>query len=132
MPEFETVSLQEAQFRTISGRQGKFLNEYASYIQQLPTGQAGKLRPLEQEKPDTIRRRLVSAANALGIPLIIKRSGEDIYFWRADGAAEEPRPRRGRRHRQQVEPTAIDQPFSEPEAGEQGVTVEESPELGQT
>jgi hypothetical protein len=44
MPEFETISLQEAQARTFSGRQGRFINEYADYIQQLPKGQAGKLR----------------------------------------------------------------------------------------
>jgi hypothetical protein len=43
MPEFTTVSMNEAQLRTIPGRQGKFINEYADYIQQLPTGQAGKL-----------------------------------------------------------------------------------------
>jgi hypothetical protein len=33
MPEFETVSLQEAQFRTIPGRQRRYMNEYAGYIQ---------------------------------------------------------------------------------------------------
>jgi hypothetical protein len=44
MPEFTTVSVKEAQLRTIPGRQGKFINEYADYIQQVLTGQAGKLR----------------------------------------------------------------------------------------
>jgi hypothetical protein len=44
MPEFAIVSVTEAQMRTIPGRQGTFMNEYANYIQQLPTGQAGKLR----------------------------------------------------------------------------------------
>jgi hypothetical protein len=33
MPEFTTVPVQEAQMRTIPGRQGKFINEYADYIQ---------------------------------------------------------------------------------------------------
>ena len=42
MPEFETVSVKEAQFRTQPGRRGKFMNEYAGYVQQLPQGQAGK------------------------------------------------------------------------------------------
>ena len=92
MPEFAIVSVQEAQSRTIPRRHGKFLNEYASYIKQLPTGQAGKLHSGGNENPLTIRRRLVSAANALGIPLVIKRSGEDIYFWREDGAGEERSP----------------------------------------
>jgi hypothetical protein len=49
MPEFATLSLREAQFRTISGRQGKFINEYADYIQQVPQGQAGRLRTGEGE-----------------------------------------------------------------------------------
>jgi hypothetical protein len=39
MPEFTTVSVQEAQLRTIPGRQGSYRNEYIDYIQQLPTGQ---------------------------------------------------------------------------------------------
>jgi hypothetical protein len=44
MPEFTTVPVQEAQIRTIPGRQGAFINEYADYIQQVPSGQAGRLR----------------------------------------------------------------------------------------
>jgi hypothetical protein len=57
--------------------QRRFINEYADYIQQLPQGQAGKLHPVENEKPATIRRRLAVAAKALGTNLTIKRSGED-------------------------------------------------------
>jgi hypothetical protein len=41
MPEFTTVSVPEAQIRTIPGRQGTFMNEYVDYIQQLPSGQEG-------------------------------------------------------------------------------------------
>ncbi len=59
MPEFETVPLKEAQLRTIAGRQGRFINEYAQYIQQLPKGQAGKLHVMEQENPLTIRDGLL-------------------------------------------------------------------------
>jgi hypothetical protein len=36
MPEFATIPVQEAQFRTIPGRQGRFMNGYAGYIHQLP------------------------------------------------------------------------------------------------
>jgi hypothetical protein len=54
------------------------MNEYAEYIQQLPQGQAGKLPSRENENPLTIRRRLVTAAQVLGVPLIIKRSGETM------------------------------------------------------
>ncbi len=51
MPEFTTVPVQEAQIRTIPGRQGQFINEYADYIQQLPRGQAGRLKIGESENP---------------------------------------------------------------------------------
>jgi hypothetical protein len=97
MPEFTTVSVQEAKLRTIPGRQGRFLNEYVAYIQQVASGQAGKLHPVEQENPLTIRRRFLSAAQALGTNLAIKQSGEDVYFWKEDGAEEELRSRQTRR-----------------------------------
>ena len=127
MPEFTTVSVQEAQLRTIPGRQGQFINEYADYIQQLPQGQAGKLRIGEDEKQTTVRRRLTTAAKAMNITLIIKRSGNDLYFWRGDGEAE--RPRRGRRPRT-GRPGSLHPPtqFSAPETAEQ---EEESTPLDQ-
>jgi hypothetical protein len=99
MPDFTTVSITQAQLQTTSGRQKTFLHEYISYIQQLPKGQAGRLTAGESENPLTIRRRLVSAAKVMDIPLIIKRSGNDLYFWREYGDNEQPRPRRGRRPR---------------------------------
>jgi hypothetical protein len=155
MPEFTTVSVTEAQLRTMSGRQKTYLPEYADYIHKLPTGQAGRLTIGENEKPGTIRRRLFVAAQTLGIPLIIKRSGKDLYFWREDGEAEQPRPRRGRRpragrpgdlippdllseteagvqERTQEETTAPDQPLSASEEVDHEAALEESPELGQT
>src|ERR687896_266177 len=127
MPEFTTISVQEAQLRTIPGRQGKFINEYADYIQQLSSGQAGKISIGEDEKHTVIRRRLATTAKTMNVPLIIKRSGNDLYFWREDGGAEQPQPRRGRRPRN-GRPGSFHPPttFSEPEAGEQG-GVEEEP-----
>jgi hypothetical protein len=114
MPEFTTVSVQEAMVRTIPGRQGSFMNEYATYIQQVPTGQAGKLRVGESEKHLTIRRRLVTAAKMLNIPLIIKRSGNELYFWRENGGEEQVRskPRYTRRARPAEETTELDQEFT--------------------
>jgi hypothetical protein len=134
MPDFEIVSLHEAQFRTISRRQGKFLNQYADYIHQLSSGQAGKLSPVGKEKPATIRRRLQAAATALGTKLIIKRSGENIYFWSEDRGDEQPKTKRSytrRNRRGRAGDYFPPQPFIEPELGEQGVPEEESPELGQ-
>jgi hypothetical protein len=117
MPEFTTVPVQEAQLRTIPGRQGKFINEYAQYIQQLPQGQAGKLSIGEGEKHTVIRRRLATTAKTLNVPLIIKRSGNDLYFWREDGGEERPRTRRSytRRERSKEETTPLDQAFVEVE-----------------
>ena len=85
MPEFTTVSRQEAMLQTSSGRQKRYLDEYIDYITNLPKGQAGRLRIGAEETPATIRRRLGVAAKTLGIPLIIKRSGTDVYFWRENG-----------------------------------------------
>src|ERR671915_291123 len=115
MPEFTTVSVQEAQLWTIPGRQGRFINEYADYIQQLPQGQAGKLTIGGDEKHSTVRRRLASAAKAMNITLIIKRSGNDLYFWRQDGGAEQPRSKRRytRRAMPDEESTPMDQAFVE-------------------
>jgi hypothetical protein len=121
--------------RTIPGPQGKFINEYAGYIQQLPNGQAGKLQLSEQEKPASIRRRLTQAAQALDTKLIIRRSGMALYFWKETGAEEQPRPRRGRRPKRQEEtalPETPEQYFKEEGELNQGVPKEESPELGQT
>jgi hypothetical protein len=128
MPEFTTVSVQEAKLRTLTGRQAAFMNEYVAYIQKLPASQAGRLRVGEQENPLTIRRRLAGAAQALGINLTIKRSGRDVYFWREDGAAEEPQRRRGRRPRagRPGDPITPDLLISETEAGVQERTQEET------
>jgi hypothetical protein len=130
MPEFETVSLREAQLRTVPGRKGKFINEYAGYIQQLPRGQAGKLHLVGNEKPAAICRRLTQAAQALDAKLIIKRSGLELYFWKETGA-EQLKRRGGRRPRRQEETAEPEQPFRELEEFVQGKT-EDSVELGQT
>jgi hypothetical protein len=132
MPEFTTISVQEAKMRTIPGRQGKFINEYADYIQQLPKGQAGRLRVEEQEKPMTVRRRLAVASQALGIPLIIKRSGSDIYFWRERGTEEQPKTKRSYTRRNKRQEETAEQYFSQAGTLEHETPVEESPELGQT
>ena len=135
MPEFTTVSVKEAQMRTIPGRQGSYMNEYIDYITELPKGQAGKLRVGEEEKHTTVRRRLVTAAKALDIPLTIKRSGNDVYFWREGTGEGQPRRKRSytRRRRTDEETTVPDQPFSaSEEVNHEAALVEESPEVGQT
>jgi hypothetical protein len=78
------------------------------------SGEAGKLHAAENENPLTIRRRLISAAKALGINIIIKRSGNELYFWREDGEEEQARRKRRytRRARPAEESTALDQAFT--------------------
>src|SRR5919106_6196506 len=128
MPDFAIVSVQEARLRTLSGRQTQFVKEYASYIQQLAPGQAGKLHISEQERHTTIRRRLTVTAQMLGITLTIKRSGEDLYFWSTKLEEVQPRPRRGGRRRRQAETETPEQYFKE--TGELGQEeTEDSPEL---
>jgi hypothetical protein len=131
MPEFTTVSVQEAQLRTIPGRQGKFINEYADYIQQVPKGQAGRLRTGDGENPLTVRRRLVSAATALAISLAIKRSGNDLYFWRENGENEQRRMKRSYTRRNKRQEETAEQYFSQSGTLEHETPVEESPELEQ-
>jgi hypothetical protein len=120
MPEFTTVSVQEAMVRTIPGRQGRFLNEFINYIQQVASGQAGKLHVMEQENPLTIRRRLVTAAKAMHIPLTIKRSGDELYFWREDGEEEQPRRKRRYTRRNKRQEETPERYFSETGELEQG------------
>jgi hypothetical protein len=117
MPEFTTISVQEARTRTIPGRQGKFINEYADYIQHVPSGQAGKLTIGDEEKHPTVRRRLAVAAKAMNIPLTIKRSGNVLYFWHQNGGEEQPSRKRRytRRARITAETTPMDQSFVEVE-----------------
>jgi hypothetical protein len=115
MPEFTTLSLKEAKVQTTSGRQERYLHEYINYLTNLPKGQAGRLRIGAEESPVTIRHRLGVAAKTLGIPVIIKRSGNDLYFWREDGKEEQPRTTRRytKRGRLQEERTIPDQPGDE-------------------
>jgi hypothetical protein len=124
MPEFTTVSVTEAKLQTTSGRQGHYLHEYIDYITKLPKGEAGKLSTGAEETPATIRRRLGVAAKTLGIPLIIKRSGNDIYFWREDGGDEQPRTKQSytRRMKWQDAIPTPDQPITEPEEFEQAIS----------
>jgi hypothetical protein len=115
MPDFETVSVQEAKLRTTSGYRGQYVQEYAGYIQQLSPGMAGKLHPKEDEKLTTIRRRLVVTAQTLDATLVIKRSGEDVYFWTESSTEEQPKRRYTRRRRSQKETIMAVQPVIEPE-----------------
>jgi hypothetical protein len=101
MPEFEVVPLDEARLKTASGRQGQIVKQYSIYIERLEGGGAGRLQASPDEKITTIRRRLVTTARLLGKELIIKRTGDELYFWIK--SPEEERPRRRRRARRNTD-----------------------------
>jgi hypothetical protein len=90
MPECTYVSLQDALIATHQRWQlREFMNEYLDYIQSVPRRRAGRLHVSvgEPDSPIAVRRRLAAVANAFNIPLTIKRTGQDIYYWREDEAA---------------------------------------------
>ena len=66
------------------------------YIDRLEEGQAGKLQASEGETTQAIRRRLGAAAKLAGKGIVIRRAGEEVYFW----VEQRPRQRRTRRRRQ--------------------------------
>ncbi len=100
MPTFGQVPLQEAMLKTATGKSAQITQEYLGYIEQLPEDQAGRLQPDEGESVATVRRRLGIAAKLSGKDIIIKRQGNEVYFW------EEPYPTLRRQiRRSQIKPT---------------------------
>ena len=96
MPQFETLPLEEAMLRSATGRRAEITKEYLSYIEQLQEAQAGKLTVIEGETYPTLRRRLGTAAKLAAKDIVVRRAGDDLYFWAQP--QERPRPRRrGRR-----------------------------------
>lgn len=94
MPRFDLVSLGEAQIKAARGKRAELIREYVNYVEQLGRGQAGRLQPTGGESVAAVRRRLGSAAKVAGKDLVIRRAGEEVYFW-----TREERPARGRRRR---------------------------------
>ena len=98
MPRFELVPVQEAMTKSASGKSAKIAREYLGYIEQLAGGQAGRLQVTEGETVATIRRRLGAAAKFGGKDLVIKRVGNEVYFWvkeEAGSGRRGGRPRKG-------------------------------------
>ena len=99
MPRFELVPLEQAIARSTTGRNAQIISEYVGYIEQLPPGQAGRLQPSDGESIAAVRRRLGSAAKLAGKNLVMKRSGEELYFWAQPEAPSTGGRRRGRPRR---------------------------------
>jgi hypothetical protein len=82
VPKFDLVSKNEAVMKTASGKAGEAIREYLGYIAKLSdSGQAGRLQVMPSESARAVRRRLGTAAKLAGRSLVIKRAGDEIYFW---------------------------------------------------
>ena len=97
MPQFNSLSVGEAQARSATGKRAELLQEYMGYLNQVQPGGAGSLRVGPGETTQAIRRRLGAAAEAMGTHLTIRRTDDTIYFWVTEGNG---RRRRGRPRKQ--------------------------------
>ena len=100
MPKLDIVPIEEARGKTASEsasvrKRAQILQEYRGYIDQLKSGEAGRLVAGAGETTATVRRRIGAAARAGGKRLTIRRSLDEVYFW----AAERRRAANGRRRR---------------------------------
>ncbi len=91
MPKFDKVPIEEVRVTSAStGKRAQILQEYRGYIDQLKSGEAGRLVASAGETTATVRRRIGAAARAAGHKLTIRRAGDEVYFWAVE------RRRRGR------------------------------------
>ena len=95
MPKFELVSLSDAEMKSATGKRAEIMREYLGYIEQLPGGKAGRLQAGQGESAGAVRRRLGAAARLAGKDLVIKRAGDEVYFWTRTRSGNTSR-RRGR------------------------------------
>ncbi len=101
MPKLDIVPIEDAKVKTTSEsasvrKRAQILQEYRGYIDQLKSGQAGRLVAGAGETTATVRRRLGAAARAAGKNLTIKRAGDEVYFWVERRGPANGRRRRGR------------------------------------
>ena len=91
MPTFELIPLDEAMMKSATGKRAQMIAEYVGFIEKLQEGQAGKLQPSEGETAMALRRRLGAAAKLAGRELVIRRAGDEVYFWEAPKKRGRPR-----------------------------------------
>ena len=80
----EFITKEEAETIKRKMPKSKVMEEYESYLKQLPDGQVGKIEVTLKDgvKPQTVRSRLIRAGKSLNIVLEIKRVGNMVLFWR--------------------------------------------------
>jgi hypothetical protein len=83
MPEFSIIRIEEAQQRLRPQSRKPYLEEYIGYLAHLRRGEAGVLTLTAQDtlKPLSIKNRLRQAAAELQLPLIVRASGNTVFFW---------------------------------------------------
>ncbi len=101
MPKLDIVPVEEARAKTTTEsvsirKRAQILQEYRGYIDQLTTGEAGRLVAGAGETTATVRRRIGAAARAAGHKLTIRRARDEVYFWAERRRAAKGRRRRGR------------------------------------
>ena len=121
MPNFERVPREEAEKKVgTSGTSGRQVREYLGYLNQIGRGKAGRLRVSEGESVSAVRRRLSVAAKVANKDIVVRRTGEEVYFWLT---SDDPRPRRRRRGsppQREEEASPVPDLGTEPEARPQG------------
>jgi len=95
MPKFELLPVNEAMAKSSTGKRAQISREYQGYIDRLSSGQAGKLDVAGGESASAVRRRLGAAAKATGKDVVIRRTGDTVFFWMRGQEKTAPR-RRGR------------------------------------
>ena len=95
MPQFDVLPIKEAQLKSASGKRAQVLQEYVRYIERLQDGQAGRLTAGPGETLGAVRRRIGAAAKQIDKAIVIKRTGEYVFFWTDPSNGR----RRGRRPR---------------------------------
>ncbi len=81
MPQLDLLSIETAILHSGTGKRASILREYISIIEQIPAGKAGRLAAGVGETLGAIRRRLGATAKQFNRTLIIKQTGDYVYFW---------------------------------------------------
>ena len=93
MPEFTTISIEDARRITGGAKRQQELAAYIDSVTGLPSGTAGKVTPSEGETLSMVRRRVGDAVRASGRDLEIRRTDDAVYYW-AVGPRRRGRPRK--------------------------------------
>jgi hypothetical protein len=90
MPKLDVLSVEQAKLNSATGKRAQILREYIAIIEQVPSGQAGRLAVGPSETLGAVRRRLGAAAKQTGKTLIIKRTDDHVYFWADPSSGRRP------------------------------------------